>query len=162
MIRFAQQKDLPAIVSIYNQSVPKRNATADLSPISVESRQSWFEHHTANRPLYVWVNEQNHILAWASLSDYYPRAAYHITAEISIYVDEQQQGKGLGKALAKHILKEAPNLGIHNIIAVIFGHNTASITLFEQLGFSLWGKLPEVCELDNKFADIILLGKKCL
>ena len=51
-------------------------------------------------------------------------------------------------------------LGIKNIIAVIFGHNHASIRLFHTFGFQEWGRLPQVCDLETMQADIVLLGKK--
>ena len=39
-IRDAIEADLPAIVEIYNATVPTRMATAELEPVSVESRRS--------------------------------------------------------------------------------------------------------------------------
>lgn len=45
MIKFdyAKQAELPKIVAIYNETIPSRLATADLKPVSVASRQPWFE-----------------------------------------------------------------------------------------------------------------------
>lgn len=160
IIERAEQKDLPEIVGIYNQTVPTRMATADLNPRSVESFQAWFDAHKDSRPLYVLKNTEQQILAWGSFSDYYPREAYHISVEVSIYVSSSAQGKGLGRAFLKFMLGEAPSLGVQNVLAVIFGHNKHSITLFETEGFSQWGRLPAVCGLDGKLADIVILGKK--
>lgn len=165
----ASKADLEQIVEIYNQSVTERNATADLSPVSVKSREAWFDAHGSNRPIYVLkANADNkaqnenggQILAWASLSDYYPREAYDITAEISVYIRKSARGKGFGKILAKHLIENAPNFGIKNIVAVIFKSNTASLNLFTNLGFSKWGELPNVCDMSGKFESVIILGKK--
>lgn len=151
--------DLPAIVDIYNSTIPDRRATADLVPVSVESRRAWFDAHTGNRPLYVVKDPQGEVLAWASFSDYYPRQAYHISAEISIYVRHDMRGVGVGKKLLRYMVDRAPEWEIRNILAVIFGHNYNSIYLFESFGFKEWGRLPNVCELDGKLADIVILGK---
>lgn len=52
--RPAQLADLPYIVSLYNSTVPSRQITADLEPVSVESRLAWFHAHTdSKRPLWV-------------------------------------------------------------------------------------------------------------
>ena len=51
-------------------------------------------------------------------------------------------------------------LGIKNIIAVIFGHNHASIRLFHTFGFQEWGRLPQVCDLETMLADVVILGKR--
>ena len=50
-IRDATIGDLPAIVAIYNAAIPGRMATADLDPVSVESRRTWFDEHTPAKPL---------------------------------------------------------------------------------------------------------------
>src|SRR5205085_9928438 len=42
-VRDAVKGDLPAIVEIYNAAIPGRMATADTEPVSVESRQPWFD-----------------------------------------------------------------------------------------------------------------------
>ena len=70
------------------------------------------------------------------------------------------RGVGVGKILLRYMLEKAPSLGIRNIIAVVFGHNHASIRLFRTFGFQEWGRLPQVCDLDGLAADIVLLGKK--
>ena len=58
MHRLATPADLPAIVAIYNSTVASRMVTADLTPVSVESRQRWFEEHRPeSRPL--WVLERD-------------------------------------------------------------------------------------------------------
>lgn len=41
--RKATLEDLPKIVEIYNQIIPSRLATADLTPITVDERKEWFE-----------------------------------------------------------------------------------------------------------------------
>ncbi|UOO83280.1 N-acetyltransferase family protein [Uruburuella testudinis] len=159
-ISLAEADELAAIVEIYNSTIESRQSTADLRPVSVASRRAWFDAHGGNRPLYVLKNAQNEVLAWGSFSDYYPRAAYHISAEISVYVRHDMRGVGVGRILLQHMLERAPSLGIRNILAVIFGHNHASIRLFHSLGFQEWGRLPQVCDLETQEADIVILGKR--
>ncbi len=154
----AGQADLATIVEIYNSTIAGRQSTADLQPVSIASRQAWFDSHTGNRPIYKLTNS-GEILAWGSFSDYYPRDAYRISAEISIYVRHDMRGVGVGKILLRYMIEQAPSLGIRNIIAVIFGHNHASIRLFESYGFERWGRLPGVCDLAGELADIVILGK---
>lgn len=156
----ARQEDLAAIVDIYNSTIDSRQSTADLAHVTAESRQGWLDAHGSNRPLYVLKDETNTLLAWGGFSDYYPREAYRITAETSIYVRHDMRGVGVGKILLRYMLEKAPSLGIRNIIAVVFGHNHASIRLFRTFGFQEWGRLPQVCDLDGLAADIVLLGKK--
>ena len=85
-IRPALCQDLPAIVDIYNSTVTTRQSTADLSPTTVAEREMWFAAHTDKRPIYALYDADGTVLAWGSFSDYHPRYAYHISAEVSIYV----------------------------------------------------------------------------
>ncbi|WP_165008715.1 GNAT family N-acetyltransferase [Neisseria yangbaofengii] len=162
MVAEAVQDDLPAIVAIYNSTIESRQATADLQPVTVAQRQAWFDAHGGKRPLLVLRDVRNEIVAWGSFSDYYPRQAYHISAEISVYVRQDVRGAGVGKVLLRYMLERAPSLGIRNVLAVIFDHNHASIRLFRSFGFEEWGRLPQVCDLETQLADIVILGKKIL
>ena len=159
-LSLAQREDLPEIVAIYNSTIASRQVTADLQPVSVAEREAWFvAHQRENRPLYVVRDVSGCLMAWASLSDYYPRAAYQRTTEVSIYIHERHRGVGLGKWLLGEMIRRAPALGVHKLVAVIFAHNAASMALFRGLGFEIWGRLPEVCDLDGMLADVVLLGK---
>ena len=99
------------------------------------------------------------VVAWGSFSDLYARTAYHISTEISIYLDPDYQGKGLGSLLTHWMLTQAPSLGIRNIIALVFAHNQPSLGLFRKLSFEQWGYMPEVCDMEGFIADVVMLGK---
>jgi phosphinothricin acetyltransferase len=158
-IRLASSADLPAIVAIYNATIPTRGSTADLEAVSVVSRRPWLARHDpARRPC--WVLEQDGaIAAWLSLEDYKGRAAYSITAEVSVYVEERHRRRGHARTLLDHAIAQAPSLAIERLLAVVFGHNSASIALFETAGFERWGLLPGVTRLDGRVADIVILGQ---
>lgn len=160
-VYLATPDDLLAIVQIYNQSIDSKVATADLRPVTVAMRQQWFDAHAndSKRPIYVVKNATGALMAWSSFSNLYDRPAYHISSEISIYVATDYQRQGLARRLATWMLTQAPQLGIHNVVALVFGHNTASLSLFTQLGFNEWGSMPQVCNMDGFIADVAMLGK---
>ena len=54
----------------------------------------------------------------------------------------------------------APALGIATVLGFIFAHNGPSIRLFETQGFSRWGLLPRVCEMDGVERDVAILGRR--
>ncbi|MCA6611102.1 MAG: N-acetyltransferase [Pseudanabaena sp. M158S2SP1A06QC] len=166
-IRLAVEADLPAIIEIYNAAIPTRLATADLEPISVESRRAWFRSHGDHYP--VWVitigshdiqSDQNaQIIGWLSLQMFYGRPAYHKTAEISIYIAPNYQGKGIGKKLLDHAIANCPKLNISKLVGFVFAHNSASHRLFSSFGFEEWGFLPQIAELDGVEHSLIIFGK---
>ena len=171
-VQRAKKEDLPAILTIYNQSIAGKQATANLTPVTCAERQDWFDEHlnSATRPIYivravvedaeVSVEETvSPIVAWGSFSDLYTRPAYHISTEISIYLHQDYHGQGLGSLLTRWMLTQAPSLGIHNVVALIFAHNQPSLGLFRKLGFEQWGYMPKVCDMEGFIADVVMLGK---
>ncbi len=158
-IRDAHAKDLASVVAIYNASIPDRMATADTRLVSVQSREAWFrEHSPSHHPL--WVAEADGAVAgWLSLSPFYGRPAYSQTAEVSLYVDPDRHGRGLGTALLSHALERSAGLGLETLLAFIFAHNTPSLVLFSRHGFARWGLLPRVAELDGVKRSLVILGR---
>jgi phosphinothricin acetyltransferase len=165
--RDATLDDLPAIVAIYNSTIASRQVTADLEPVSVESRIAWFHaHDPRTRPLWVFESDAREtgagkrVIAWLSFSDFYGRPAYARTVEISIYLDERARGQGLGTRLLKEALAAAPGLGVDTALGFIFGHNTPSLALFRRFGFEDWARLPRVAVLDGVERDLIIVGRR--
>ncbi|GGJ31173.1 GNAT family N-acetyltransferase [Deinococcus roseus] len=159
-IREALREDLPHIVDIYNSTVASRMVTADLEPVSVQSREDWFAAHSPeHHPLWV-LQDGEHIAGWLSFSAFYGRPAYRHTAEVSIYLHPDQRGKGLGKVLLREALNHAPVLDFHTLLAFIFSHNQPSLKLFEGMGFVKHGELPRVAVLDGQERSLTLLGKR--
>jgi L-amino acid N-acyltransferase YncA len=159
-IRHAQPDDLPAIVAIYNAAIPGRMATADTQPVSVASREEWFRgFDPASRPLWVLV-EKGRITGWLGLRSFYGRPAYHRTVESAVYVAPEFRRRGIARRLLAHALAECPALGVRNVLAFVFAHNTPSVDLFAKHGFERWGLLPKVCELDGLERDVAILGRR--
>ena len=157
-IRDAVATDLATIVNIYNSTIPERIATADLTPVSLESRQIWFQEHSpVHRP--IWVVELNDsVVGWLSFQSFYGRPAYEQTAELSIYVAINYRGQGIGKTLLEKAIKKSQSLGINNLVAFIFAHNQPSLQLFSKYKFQQWGYLPKVAVLDNIERDLVIMG----
>lgn len=155
----ASLKDLPFLVEVYNASIPSRLSTADIEPVSVESKLDWFNQHGSSRPIFI-VEFDGQRAGWVGFSDFYGRPAYASTAELSIYLKEEYRGKGLGTSAAKEMINIAPSLGISNLLAFVFAHNHASIHMFEKIGFNTWGYLPGVATMEGEKMDLKILGLK--
>lgn len=159
--RNATQSDLKTIVEIYNSTVASRMVTADTEPVSVESRQQWFEEHNPEtRPLWIIENAGNDSIGWVSFQSFYGRPAYDATVEISIYLDLKQRGKGLGKEVLQYSIDHAPQLGIKTLLGFIFSHNEQSLKLFRHFGFENWATLPAIAVLDGVERSLMILGKR--
>lgn len=157
--RDAIASDLPQIVRIYNSTISSRMVTADTEPVSIESKKQWFAEHSMEfRPL--WVMEYaGEMCGWLSFQSFYGRPAYNATAEVSIYLEENYRGKGLGRYFLQKAMDDAPNLGIRTLLGFIFAHNEPSLKLFAELEFEQWAHLPKIAQIDDTEMDLIIVGK---
>lgn len=161
IFRDATLNDLPVIVEIYNSTIPGRMVTADMAPVAIEDKLSWFSaHNSNNRPLWMVETEEKEIIGWVSLQDFYGRPAYDGTAEISIYLHQDQRGKGYGHQILEGSIAQAASMNINNLLGFIFAHNLPSISLFKKAGFEEWGHLKDVAILDGKPYSLKILGRK--
>lgn len=157
-LRDAIEADLPAIVEIYNTTIPYQIVTADLEPVTVESRLDWFRAHTPHfRPLWV-LEAEGKVVAWLGFQSFYGRPAYATTAELSIYVSPGYRQKGIGRILLQQAIAHSPNFGIKTLLGFIFAENQPSLRLFEQFGFQRWGYLPKVAEFGTVERDLVIVG----
>lgn len=160
MIRDAIAEDLPSIVEIYNSTIPSRMVTADLEPITVESRVAWFEAHSSDRyPLWV-LEKDGEVAGWLGFQMFYGRPAYAGTVEISLYISENFRRQGIGSQLMNHAIEQAPKLGVKTFLGIVFAANLPSLRLLERFGFERWGYLPQVANLIKNDGDVVILGRK--
>ena len=156
----AKQQDLESIVSTYNSTIASRLVTADLEPVSMESKQDWFNAHTSNkRPLWI-VLVNNKYAGWMSFNSFYGRPAYDGTVEVSIYLEESARGNGLGKACLQKAFDVCAELNIKTLLGFIFDHNEPSLQLFYKMGFEKWAHLPKIANMIDAERGLIILGKR--
>ena len=157
-IRPAILEDLNQITKIYNEAILKTVATFDTKTKNQKEQKKWFEEHGEKYPIIV-AQEKEAIIGWAALSKYSTRCAYSNTVEISLYVLEKHQGKGIGKKLMKEIIKQGQKTGLHVILARITDGNKKSIHLHESFGFEHVGILKEVGFKFGRLLDVYLMQK---
>jgi L-amino acid N-acyltransferase YncA len=159
-IRDAIGTDLPAIVAIYNASVPSQTVTADLEPITVESRMDWFWKHSPDRrPLWV-LEKEGTIAGWLGMQTFYGRPAYNATVEISLYISPDFQRQGIGSTLLQYAIAQSPSLGVTTLLAIVFAINVPSVTLLKRFDFKQWGYLPNVVRFGEREGDVMILGRR--
>jgi phosphinothricin acetyltransferase len=159
-IRFAEYIDLKSIIEIYNQAVNSGKATADLKEISMEDRKDWFAEHNKDKyPIYV-IETADRVVGWGSLSPYRKgREGLKSTAEISYYIDYNYHGLGYGKNLIDFIIKDCKRIEINNVFALLLEINEKSVEILERFGFSQWGFMPDVANINGITCGHLIYGK---
>ncbi len=155
-IRPATVNDQPAIMEIYNEAVENTTATFDTDKRSIEKQMEWFKSHKHNHPII--IGEENGIIkGWASLSPWSDRKAYDQTVEVSVYVDFNYRGKGIGKKLLEIITLEGKRVNNHTILSRISAGNEISIHIHEQLGYRHIGVMKDAGMKFGRYIDVHLM-----
>jgi phosphinothricin acetyltransferase len=152
-IRRAIQPDLPDILEIYNYAIRNLVATFDLKEQALEERQIWFDKYNDKFPLLVAV-EHERVIGYSCISPFRDKPAYAKSTELSIYIHNDRQGKGIGNMLMKEILQLAQQNGYHTVIGGITGGNEASVRLHKKFGFEFVGCFKEVGHKFGEWQDV--------
>ncbi len=109
---------------------------------------------------YLVAERSGHVLGYCYAAPYRPRSAYRFTLEDSIYLDEAERGRGIGRTLLATLLDRCTALGYRQMVAVIGGSDTwPSIRLHAALGFTRTGVLPAVGFKFGSWVDIVLMQR---
>lgn len=157
MIRDATEHDLPAIRAIYNDAVLNTTAIWNEQPVDLANRQAWFSaRQVQGYPILVAV-ENNEVTGYASFGDWRPFEGFRYSVEHSVYVRNDQRGKGLGPRLMEALIERARSGGKYVMVAAIESGNQASIRLHERLGFVTTGQMPQVGIKFGRWLDLTFM-----
>ena len=150
-VRRATEADLPAITEIYNQGISDR-ATFETRLRVVDDQREWLANHSASHPVIVAI-EQGKVVGWAALSTFNQREAYRFVADLSIYVERERRGSGIGSALMADLIERGRALEYHKLTLTAFPHLSAALRLYERFGFRVVGDYKEQGLLDGQWTD---------
>jgi L-amino acid N-acyltransferase YncA len=145
--------------AIYNREVESGTATFDITPRSLEDQLDWIDEHSGAHPAVVAVTGEGEVVGFGSLSPYRPRAAYSTSVEDSVYMAEEFQGQGIGRAVLEELLRLAEAHGFHAVLARIAGDNEASVALHLSCGFELIGTEHEVGRKFGRWLDVVCMER---
>jgi phosphinothricin acetyltransferase len=104
--------------------------------------------------------QENELVGWAALTPVSARECYNGVAEVSVYVHQQQQRKGIGRILLEELINSSEQNGIWSLLSVIHEENRASIHLHEQCGFRYIGYRERIARLDGIWRTTVMLEKR--
>lgn len=79
----------------------------------------------------------------------------HMAELAKIMAHPRARGLGLGAAMTRALIDSARTAGIETLVLGVRGNNHLAIELYEDLGFRVWGRLPNVIEVgDQRFDDV--------
>jgi phosphinothricin acetyltransferase len=158
-IRAATADDLPGILSIYNDAVLTTTAIWNETEVDLENRRAWLiERQSAGFPVLV-AAEVGDVLGYATFGPFRPHDGYRHTVENSIYVRNDQRGRGIGAQMMPVLIDAARHGGKHAIIAGIEANNEASLKLHARFGFREVARMPQVGRKFDRWLDLVLMQR---
>lgn len=149
------QEHANAVLEIYGHGIASGMATFETKVPDWESFN--FKYLPHSRLIAVIDDEP---VGWAALSPVSTRECYSGVAEVSVYVHQQQQRKGIGRLLLVELINASEQNGIWSLLSVIHEENRASIHLHEQCGFRYIGYRERIAQLDGIWRTTVMLEKR--
>lgn len=158
-IRQATENDASELLDIYAPYITDTTITFEDVIPTIEDFKQRIRDISAKFPYLVAIDENNKILGYAYAHSYKPRAAYEWTVEVSIYIDQNYKGHGLGTKLYHHLERLLKQQGVVNLMARITQENAASIRFHKKLGYQETGVFHKVGFKFNRWLDITWMEK---
>jgi L-amino acid N-acyltransferase YncA len=160
-LRAATEKDLPAILEIYNEVIINTTAVYSEQPHTLQMRLDWFKDRVANNFPVIIADADGAVAGFSSFGHFRVWPCYRYTVEVSVYVDVAYRGKGISKLLSQALIERAREMNMHAIIAGISADNEVSIKLHQSLGYQEVAHFKQVGYkfgrwLDLKFLELLL------
>ncbi len=145
MIRHADPAaDAAACVAIYGFYVAETVASFEEEPPGAEAMRERIERTSATHPWLVAEGPQGRVVGYAYGSQHRERASYRWACDVAVYVEGEQRGRGVGRALYAALLPLLREQRFHVACAGITLPNDASVQLHESFGFTPVGVYREI------------------
>lgn len=157
-IRVAKIEDLPRILEIYKPYVENTAISFEYAVPTLEAFTQRFLGITKQFPWLVW-EEEGTVLGYAYGSAPFERTAYQWSAEASIYLCPEAQGRGLGKKLYAALEEILQKQGYRKVYAIVTTANEASLAFHKAVGYRFTAEMPGVGYKFGKWHGTIWLEK---
>ena len=165
-IRPARPEDAPALLAIYAPYVRETAVTFEYEVPSLDEFTRRIEH-TLQRYPYLIAQSGSEVLGYAYAGPFKERAAYDWSVETTIYLRQDQRGRGLGWALYQALERCLAAQHIQNLNACIADPaqegdpylTGASAAFHARLGYQLVGRFHKCGYKFGRWYDMIWMEK---
>lgn len=157
-IRIAEPGDAESILKIYGPYIEHTVITFEYEMPSLHEFADRIREIASFYPYLVYEAEGK-ICGYAYAHRQMERAAYQWNAELSVYVDKEAKGKGIGKALYGTLLEILKRQNMRNVYAGVTYPNERSESLHRHFGFELLGVYHHTGYKFGKWHDVMWFEK---
>lgn len=154
-IRSATLADAAAIAVIFNQYLARATMVLEARPAAEYEALLAGQRTTC----FVATTETDTLAGFAYVKPYSDRGGYVLAGEVSIFLDEQQTGTGIGGQLYDQLFPAAQALGYRHLTAKIWADNAGSIRFHQRFGFRLVGTQSGIGLINGERIDTVLMER---
>lgn len=148
--------DWPEVAEIYRQGIESGDATFETE---VPTWDAWNAGRSPDCRIVAEMGGRT--VGFAALSPLSGRCVYDGVREVTIYIAEPAQGRGVGSALLRELVADTEASGIWTLEAGIFPENGPSIRIFERCGFRILGTHERLGRFhDGRWRDVVLMERR--
>ena len=158
-IRDAAASDMARIASIYSYYVTKTPISfEEEAPTAEEMKRRWMD--ISKEYPYLVAAEGGRILGYAYAHRFHERPAYRRSAEVTIYLDKDEKGHGIGRSLYQELERRLGGTGVHNLYALVTYPGFGSVEFHKKMGYAIAGILTECGEKFGRLWSVSYLEKR--
>jgi L-amino acid N-acyltransferase YncA len=159
-IRNAVEHDIPQLHAIYAHYVAHGFGTFEETPPSIGAFEEKWRGIVAHGLPWLAAEEAGAVIGYVYASPFRPRSGYRYSVEDSVYVRDDQRGRGVGLELLAALIPRCEAKGVRQIVAVIGdSQNTASIGAHARAGFEHVGVVRGVGYKLGRWVDIVMMQR---
>jgi L-amino acid N-acyltransferase YncA len=148
-------EDWDAVRGIYQEGIETGNASFETQ---APDWAVWNAKYHGHSRLVARVGGR--IIGWAALAPVSPRACYAGVAEVSVYVRDEAQGRGVGNKLLTALIASSELNGIWTLYGHTFPENEASLRLQAACGFRVIGRRERIGQLNGVWRDTVMTERR--
>ena len=150
-----RDEDWDAVRGIYQEGIDTGNASFETQ---APDWAAWNAKYHGHSRLVARVGGR--IIGWAALAPVSPRACYAGVAEVSVYVTDEAQGRGVGNKLLTALIASSELNGIWTLYGHTFPENEASLRLQAACGFRVIGRRERIGQLNGVWRDTVMTERR--
>lgn len=155
-IRTFREEDFEAVSRIYAQGVETGRAVFNRC---IPARDEWDSSHL--KACRFVAESDGKVVGWSALTAVSNRCVDSGVSEVSVYIDSDYRGRGVGKALLNTTIDASEKEGFWTLQAGILQDNIASIRLCEACGLRMVGYRERIgCDFNGVWHNTVLMERR--
>ncbi len=159
LVRKGTIQDVKEITTIFNQGIEGGVATLETKLQTEKDILAWMKDRDPRYMILVAQEESGKICGYVSLNKFNFKSAYTGVADLSIYIEKDNRGQGIGEILLKQVIEEAKKEGFYKLVINVISKNKKALHFYEKIGFSLAGIYKKQGILQGEWVDAIIMEK---